>query len=292
VQTIGAEHHTNCRGLHEESAWRSPSSVDGDILISRWVDGRSFHRYEKAVSPSDRHVIGVALKKTRLKLTRGPHTIFDGIMPAGTVHVTGPSQLLIAEFSAACEFIHFHVSNDYIRKRQDAVRVGLTQPADLNDLVVRDPLAELLARTLLESNKTDRLYAESVGQTLVMHIARMELSQRMASALPKWRLKRVLEYVNAHLDEALSLADLAAVAGLSRMHFAGQFRAATGFRPHEYLLYQRIESAKSMLLGTDMPLAQVALSVGFQAQPHFSTVFKRLTGQSPTRWRRATKSEC
>ena len=203
-QTVGAEHDTDCRGLYEESAWRSPSSVEGDILISRWVDGRSFHRYEKAVSPSDRHVIGVALKTTRLKLTRGPQTIFDGIMPAGTVHVTGPSRLLIAEFSAACEFIHFHVSNDYLRKRQDAVRLGLTQPTDLNDLIVRDPLAELLARTLLESNnKTDRLYAESVGQTLVMHIARMELSQPMANALPKWRLKRVLEYVNAHLDEAL-----------------------------------------------------------------------------------------
>jgi AraC family transcriptional regulator len=101
-----------------------------------------------------------------------------------------------------------------------------------------------------------------------------------------------MEYVNAHLDEALSLADLAAVAGLSRMHFAAQFRAATGYRPHEYLLYQRIESAKSMLSGTDMPLAQVALSVGFQAQPHFSTVFKRITGESPARWRRAMKSEC
>jgi AraC family transcriptional regulator len=82
------------------------------------------------------------------------------------------------------------------------------------------------------------------------------------------------------------------VAGLSRMHFAAQFRAATGYRPHEYLLYQRIESAKSMLSGTDMPLAQVALSVGFQAQPHFSTVFKRITGESPARWRRAMKSEC
>ena len=114
-----------------------------------------------------------------------------------------------------------------------------------------------------------------------MHIARMELSQPTASALPKWRLKRVQEYVDAHLDEALSLADLAAVAGLSPMYFAGQFRAATGYRPHDYLLYQRIESAKSMLSGTDTPLAEVALSVGFQAQPHFSTVFKRLTGAKP-----------
>ena len=293
LQTVGAEHHTDCRGLYEESAWRCPSTVDGDILISRWVDGRSFHRCEKAVSPSDRHVIGVALKTTRLKLRRGPQTIFDGIMPAGTLHVTGPSRLLIAEFSAPCDFIHFHVSSDYLRKRRDAVRIALTQPMDLNDLIVRDPLAELLARTLVESsNTTDELYAESVGQTLVMHIARMGLSRPTASALSKWRLKRVLEYVNGHLDEALSLVDLAAVAGLSRMHFAGQFRAATGYRPHEYLLYQRIESAKLMLSGTDIPLAQVALSVGFQTQPHFSTVFKRLTGQSPARWRRAMKREC
>jgi len=292
LQTVGAEHDKDFRGLNKESAWRCPVTADGDILISRWVDGSSFHRCEKTMSPSDRHVIGVALKTTRLKLTRGLCTIFDGIMPAGTLHVTGPSRLLIVEFSAPCDFIHFHVSSDYLRKRRDAVGIAPTQRMDLNDLFVRDPLAELLARTLVESSNTmDGLYAESVGQTLVMHIARMELSQPTANALPKWRLKRVLEYVGAHLDKALSLADLAAVAGLSRMHFAGQFRAATGYRPHDYLLYQRIESAKSMLSGTDMPLAEVALSVGFQAQPHFSTVFKRLTGQSPARWRRAMKSE-
>jgi len=214
-------------------------------------------------------------------------------MRAGTLHVTGPSQLLTAEFYAPCDFIHFHVSSDYLRERQDAAGVGLTQPTpDLNDLILRDPLAELLGRTLVESGDTrDGLYAESVGKTLVMHIARMELSQPTASALPKWRLKRVQEYVNAHLDEALSLADLAAVAGLSPMYFAGQFRAATGYRPHDYLLYQRVESAKSILSSTDMPLAEVALSLGFQAQAHFSTVFKRLTGQSPARWRRAMKSE-
>lgn len=292
-QTVGAVHCTDCRGLYEESAWRCPSTVDGDILVSRWVDGRSFHRNEKAVSPSDRYVIGVALTTTRLKLRRGQQSIFDGIMPAGTLHVTGPSRLLIAEFSAPCDFIHFHVSSEYLCRCQDAVRIELTRPIDLDDLIIRDPLAELLARTLVESSNTkDGLFAKSVGETLVMHIASMELSQPTARALPRWRLKRVLEYVNAHLDEALSLADLAALAGLSRMHFAAQFRAATGYRPHEYLLYQRVERAKLMLSGTDMPLVQVALSVGFQTQPHFSTVFKRLTGQSPARWRRAMKGEC
>jgi AraC-like DNA-binding protein len=287
------------RGIYEEPTWRCPAAVNGwppigaEILISRWVDRRSFRRYEKAVSSSDRYVVGVALRTTRLKLTRGLDTLFDGIMPAGTLHVTGPSQLLTAEFYAPCDFVHFHVSNDYFRKCQDAAGVAPTQPtSELNDIIIRDQLAELLCRTLIEgSNACDRLYAESVGQTLVMHVARIELSRPTASALPKWRLKRVQEYIDTHLDQALSLADLAAVAGLSRMYFAGQFRAATGYRPHDYLLYQRIESAKSILSSTDMPLVKVALNVGFQGQAHFSTVFKRLTGQSPARWRRAIKSE-
>jgi AraC family transcriptional regulator len=286
------------RGLYGESTWRLPATVDEwrlerDILVSRWIDRRNFCRCEKAVSPPDRHVIGVALRTARLKFTRGPHTIFDGIMPAGTLHITGPSQLFAAEFYSPCEFIHFHVSSDYLRKRQDAARVGPTQPTpDLNDRIFRDPLAESLSRTLVESNSPkDEFYAVTVGQILVMHVARMEFSQRTASPLPKWRLKRVQAYIDAHIDEALSLPKLAAAAGLSPMYFAGQFRAATGYRPHDYLLNQRIESAKLILSRTNTPLAEVALSVGFRAQAHFSTVFKRLTGQSPGRWRRAIVSE-
>src|SRR5712664_1329827 len=274
---------TSCAGygmesLYEERTWRCPAqddrnaTIDADILVSRWIDLRNCSRREKTVSSPDRHVIGVALKTTSLKLMRGPHTIFDRLMPAGTLHVTGPSQPLTAE---------------YRREREDAARSGLSQPIrDLNDFVIRDPLAELLGRTLVEGGRAgDRLYAESVGQTLVMHIARLELPRPTVNALPKWRLKRVQEYVDAHLDESISLADLAQVAGLSRMHFAAQFRAATGYRPHDYLLYQRIESAKAMLSSTDMPLAEIALNAGFQAQAHFSTVFKRLTGETPARWR-------
>ena len=86
-------------------------------------------------------------------------------------------------------------------------------------------------------------------------------------------------------------ADLAKVAGLSRMHFAAQFRAATGYRPREYLLHQRIEHAKSLLSNTETPLAEVALTVGFCTQAHFSTVFKRVTGETPARWRCCSKNE-
>ena len=157
LQTAGVGYDKGLSGPYAERTWRCLAAADRrlptevDILVSRWVDPRSSRRYEKTMSSADRHVISVALKTTRLKLTRGPDTIYDGIMPVGTLHVTGPSQPLTAEFRAPCDFIHFHVSNDYLRKRQDAARSVLSQPIrDLNDLVIRDPLAELLCRTLIE----------------------------------------------------------------------------------------------------------------------------------------------
>ena len=277
----------------EERRWRcladarNDGAIDADILVSRWTDTRSSRRHEQAEPSTCRHLLGVALKTTRVTLTRGTSTVFDGPMPAGTLHITGPGQSLTAEFQDPCDFVHFHVSSDYLRECQETARSTFAQPIpDLNDFVVRDPLVELLGRTLIESSTaSDSIYVQSLGQTLVMHVARLEPPRYTVNALPKWRLKRVQEYVGTHLENNIRLSDLAMVSGLSRMHFAAQFRAATGQRPHEYVLHQRIESAKRILSSSDMPLAEVALAVGFQAQAHFSTVFKRLTDETPARWR-------
>ena len=78
-----------------------------------------------------------------------------------------------------------------------------------------------------------------------------------------------------NLADPISLTDLAAVAGLSRMHFAAQFRRSTGFRPHEYVLDRRIEYARRLLVSSDLSLIEIALSAGFADQAHFSRVFKQ-----------------
>ena len=67
--------------------------------------------------------------------------------------------------------------------------------------------------------------------------------QRKASALQKWRLNRVVVHLDDHLSAKITLSEMSAVAGLSRMHFASQFRVATGLRPHEFLLRRRIRRA-------------------------------------------------
>jgi transcriptional regulator GlxA family with amidase domain len=109
---------------------------------------------------------------------------------------------------------------------------------------------------------------------------------RRRTPLQKWRLKRVIDHVDGHLARRITLADMAAAAGLTRMHFAAQFRTATGRRPHDFVLQRRIDRARQLLRDPERTLVDVALSVGFQTQAHFTTVFKRFAGETPHRWRR------
>lgn len=118
-----------------------------------------------------------------------------------------------------------------------------------------------------------------------------EGASRAVRSLQKWRLKRVIQYVDDNLGAKITLQDLAMVAGLSRMHFAAQFRAAVGIRPHEYLLKRRIERAEELLRQAGISLVDVALTVGFQTQAHFTTVFKRFTGDTPHQWRSANLAQ-
>ena len=105
-------------------------------------------------------------------------------------------------------------------------------------------------------------------------------------SLANWRLTRVLTYIDANIAGPIRLADLAAAAGLSRMCFARQFRGATGVRPHEYVLRKRIQRAQRMLAETSDALVDIALGAGFQTQSHFTTVFKKIVGNTPCQWRR------
>ncbi|WP_314957715.1 AraC family transcriptional regulator [Bradyrhizobium cosmicum] len=273
------------QAIARESEWRTIGrGPDANITISRWEDSGDISSHQ-ATTPGDHYFVAIALKTTRAKLTRDQKIIFDGTMPAGTLYVSAPSKPLGAQFHAPCAFLHFYISTDHFPAE-------LLSTEGLNDLVMlRDPLAAELARALTEhGDAAAPQFARCIGQTLAMHLTRLEPPRAKVNALPKWRLRRVEQYVADHFDRSISLSELANVAGLSRMHFAAQFRAATGYRPREYLLNHRVEHAKTLLTTTERPLAEIALAVGFSTQSHFSTVFKRISGQSPARWRLAGKA--
>jgi AraC-like DNA-binding protein len=95
---------------------------------------------------------------------------------------------------------------------------------------------------------------------------------------------RVRAYVDAHLGEHITLDDLARQAGVSRFHFARQFRLSTGESPMAYLRRARVERALRLLLSRDATIAGVAARLGFADQSHFTRTFARLVGISPGRF--------
>lgn len=105
---------------------------------------------------------------------------------------------------------------------------------------------------------------------------------QVRGGLPPRALRRVSEYVEAHLHRNVDLQTLAATAELSIYHFARAFKQSTGMTPHFYLLQKRIERAREMLIHSDLSLSEIAIDTGFTDHSHFARHFRRLTGMTPS----------
>lgn len=157
-----------------------------------------------------------------------------------------------------------------------------------------DPLIAPLGQALLDEaaseNPMGKLYAESLIQTLTLHILR---SYSTASAiiesshggLSGYKLRTVKEFIDANLEDDLGLAEIAAVANLSQFHFARAFRKSIGVTPQQYLMERRIERAKQLLAKNDLPIVEISLLTGFKNQSHFTTLFRKFTNLTPKTWR-------
>jgi len=123
----------------------------------------------------------------------------------------------------------------------------------------------------------------------VVHVP--EARRGTASApggLPPYQLRQVTEFIHAHMDQPINLAQLAAVASLSPFHFHREFKRSTGLTPGKYIFELRMEHAERLLSDSELPLAQVALQVGFADQSHFTAAFRRARSITPRAYRIAT----
>jgi AraC family transcriptional regulator len=136
-------------------------------------------------------------------------------------------------------------------------------------------------------NANGLLYAEALGLALAFHLlGRYAAPARAEQGLSAVERKRVLDYVEAHLDRSLSLPILASVAGMSTSHFKTLFRRSMGLPVHEYVVQRRVERAKTLLLRAEIPAAEVALASGFAHQSHMARCMRRVLGVNPTQLRR------
>ena len=165
-------------------------------------------------------------------------------------------------------------------------------------LQLRDPRIEhigwALKAELEEGHPGGRLYAESLGLALAAHLLRryvpaaaMLLARKQGLSKPQQR--RILDYIEAHLDESLSLARLAGIAGVSASHFKPLFKQSLGLPVHQYVIRRRVEHAKRLLLAGRSPMSEIALAAGFAHQSHMARAMRRVLGMTPAELMRSRR---
>ncbi|MBV9077613.1 MAG: helix-turn-helix transcriptional regulator [Methylobacteriaceae bacterium] len=245
------------------SAYRLSYAVIGEARHRRWKDGQA--------------IVAGALPSRSVSL------IEPGVTPRSVVgrhvrllHVCLPE----ATLKARAEVLGLH-----------PLGLELVDPLFRADAVL-DALFSWLAEALASPAPSAALTAQIAGEAIVARFLqswsnRSPQPLRAEGGLAAGPLRRVCDAMSDRLADDLSLADLAALAGLSPSYFSRAFKQATGVSPLKWREERRLERAKALLLRGDLSLAEVALSVGFSAQPQFTTAFRRLTGSTPGRWRRA-----
>jgi AraC family transcriptional regulator len=152
-------------------------------------------------------------------------------------------------------------------------------------------LINCLRREIASAYPGGRAYGESLAAALVAHLLREGAGIHSSDGpagrgLSRPQLRRLDAYIQEHLAEDVSLQTLADLAGVSPFHFLRLFKRTTRRTPHRYLLERRLERARELLRRGSLPLAEVAVEVGFCDQSHLTHHFKRTYGLTPGEFRR------
>jgi AraC family transcriptional regulator len=133
------------------------------------------------------------------------------------------------------------------------------------------------------------LVGEMLSSAIALHLIGNHVSAPPAAissgGIPRHQLRHVLDYVEGHLEENLSLSSLAKEAAMSLFHFSRAFRQSMDQSPYQYVLHRRIEHAKILLRSGEFTVGEVGLRSGFVQQNHFARLFQKKTGVTPTTFR-------
>src|SRR6202050_857832 len=248
------------------------------------------HPGERQPSHTNRHVITLQCSKQLVGEHLTPQGMFVPFSKkAGAITVRPAGPVLAARIWSAARHIHFGLDDVFVQ--------GIVNEMDRSPSIMPDSrtthdnvisrLLKLLEMEMLTGGETGLLYADSLAQALAARYLLLNENSdqavaRQISPLPQAILRHVKEYMEAHLQNDLSLHQLARETHYSRGHFLRMFRAATGKTPHQYLIERRIERAKRIFRDEEKTsLIDIAARCGFSSQSHMTRVFREQTGVTP-----------
>jgi AraC family transcriptional regulator len=203
--------------------------------------------------------------------------------------------------SATVEILHLYVPTVAFARLMDDYNLPAVPGCSIrHSCGVQDELINQIGLSVLSEmmrpTAAGRMLVETSSLMLAARLAHSHLETELIRSpiqslhrLDEGRLRRVLAYIEEHLAEDITVADLADVACLSIFHFTRAFAAAMGVPPHRYVSRRRLESAKAMIATGRASLSEIAFDCRFSSQSSFARAFRRATGMTPAEYRRTLR---
>jgi AraC family transcriptional regulator len=295
------------RLIQPELEWFSPPSCESvssksnsQVILARWAMPESPCPAElSSCGCDDFHTLTAFLRNTRGRWSFGGRLFFEGRVPWNSLWIKEPSQPAHAIYYERSTSFRVYLSQALIAECYESTFGHPPGSESVLSKTTRIGDRTLIHLVQMLRNLDDRvcpinpLFLDGVSLALASRLVELgtkntafQSSRKEASALAKWRLNRSIDYIQANLSRPIYLSQLSDVVGLSRMHFAAQFRAATGCTPSRYIQQCKIARAQVLLRNPSTSIVDAALTLGFSTQAHFTVVFKSIVGNTPARWRR------
>jgi len=272
------------------------ASLGTGLAVAQWNRGQRAGRALIDYDTPGHHTLSLYLRGGDTCFRLGHRDLRGG---AGKFCVLPDQHHSRWSMNEAVHFLHLYIAPQ--RLAREAVMRLDREPRDLELLdrtYIQDPSLAGACRALLATDwnrPAERLAASSAAETVLHHLLAQSIGRRGDAAgsgglAPAVR-RRVRDYIDAHLGEALTLDELARVAALSTYHFARMFHVSFGEPPHAWVLGRRLAHARALLARSPEDLAGVARSCGFGNASHLSRAFLRATGVTPGRYRAAARGQ-
>jgi AraC family transcriptional regulator len=219
-----------------------------------------------------------------------------GPLEVSSTHINDMRHSWRADIRSSFDVLNFGIPqatlDEIISEDRDHKSFDLCCPmgSAASDAVMMN-FAQALLPALEKPNTANRLFVDHTARAVTAHLANAYGTSRswardFRGGLAPWQEKRAKEMLRAKLSGDVSVSELASACRLSTGYFSRAFKRTIGCAPHQWLIQKRIELAKHLILNTDEPLCQVALTTGFVDQSHFTRVFSQQVKSSPAAWRR------
>ena len=223
---------------------------------------------------------------------------FDGCavsrrVPRGGVFFLPAGRECDVSLHAALDTIHIYLRAELFTD-QEAAQLDLAPLFGERDTIL-EHLAGAIGEAVNDNLPRSSLFVEPIAQAMASRFLAINGRRdsvheplRRSNQLSNKQLQRIRDFVEANLDTDIRLNAMARICGLSTEYFVRLFKNSVGVSPYQYVIGLRVERAKNLLQEQAQSLSEIALQCGFSHQEHMTRMFRRLTGQTPGRYRRSS----